>query len=147
MESQLDEIFGDIDPDDNLINDLFSSNNVGSCEYYSIDRYKQKFTENTSFNFSLINYNVRSFHANFTPFEGVLESMQSSFSVTVLTETRNKPQTSEICEINGYSAYHTLRHGGIIGWRGTRPRFWKPIREPRYLNLLEITLLNKVHIK
>ena len=99
-----------IDPDVNLLDSVngsdFSNN---SCSYFTLPGY-QSFSKNTqTFNFSLFNFNIRSFHANYSHLESVLDVLSVKFDFIVLTETWNSPSTIDLCQINSYSSFHTFR--------------------------------------
>lgn len=70
-----------IDPDINLM----SNNPVESCKNYTLEEYNS-FPHN-SFDFSLLNYNVRSFHSDKLNFESMLHSLPNKFDLIALTET------------------------------------------------------------
>ena len=88
---------------------------LNSSKYYSLQTYNS--IDQSFFNFSLLNFNVRSFHANGSSFSGLIASMNKNPNFLVLTETWNKPQTCNLCSIEGYSGFHTCRElarsGGV----------------------------------
>ena len=101
-----------IDPEDNLYP---SDNSLNSCSYYTVDALKNYNFKD--YNCSLINYNIRSYHANFDIFEALLNSIPHNFNLIVLTETWNSIDSSELCLIDGYTGSHTYRQdrrgGGV----------------------------------
>ena len=95
-----------IDPDINLM----SNNPVESCKNYTLEEYNS-FPHN-SFDFSLLNYNVRSFHSDKLNFESMLHSLPNKFDLIALTETWNTNLNVDLCFIDGYNSYHTIRDTG-----------------------------------
>ena len=60
-------------------------------------------------NFSLINYNIRSFHSNGAQFECLLQSLNPSNPLIVLTETWNNKDNVSLCKLDGFTDFHTFR--------------------------------------
>ena len=86
------DLLGHFDPDVNLFNEQTSVANASYdyCSYFSIDSFIHLIKDYTrDFNFSILNFNIRSYHANYVHFEALLESLGQPFHVVVLTETRN----------------------------------------------------------
>ena len=98
-----------IDPDDNFFNELFpNSDQTSGSKYYSTDMFKD-LNPCSTYNLSLINYNVRSFNKNGRAFEAWLLSMPAVPSFVTLTETWNLNETKQLCNIDGYTSVHTHR--------------------------------------
>ena len=91
-----------IDPDSNYFN-----TSTGTCNGFTLDQYVNSITQSN--HFSLLNYNIRSFHCNKQNFEVFLESIPSKFNTIVLTETWNTAHTSDLCFLNEYNSHHTFR--------------------------------------
>ena len=108
-----DNTFQDVDPDDNLFNNCYRSMEAeNQSKYYSVSNFIESFGF-TDRRFSICNYNIRSFNANYDDFCSLLVSLQYSFSVIALTETR-------FCSVNGvdiegYSGWHCGRSSGVGG--------------------------------
>ena len=102
-----------IDPDINMFNDDY----LGSCKYYSLDTYSNLNSFNSEFKFKLINFNIRSFSANFNQFEAFLSVTNCFHDFVVLSETWNTASTVDLSNIEGYAGFHTFRNesrgGGI----------------------------------
>ena len=99
----------DIDPDENLLDQFSSSDLINSCSYYTVDGYQLLLNEGLSHNFSLLNFNIRSFHANFNHFESLLTSLSFKYSFINLTETWNTDNLLNLCYMDGYVGHHTYR--------------------------------------
>ena len=84
-----------------------------SSKYYSIENYNR--IDQNNFNFSLLNFNVRSFYANGSSFSAMIDNMNENPNFLVLSETWNKPQTSNLCSIEGYFGFHTCREHARSG--------------------------------
>ena len=78
--------FGDtLDSADPDLNYFSNINPVDRCQYYSLPEFS--LLESNSHIFSILNYNVRSFHANGSIFETMLDSLKHSFKCIVVSET------------------------------------------------------------
>ena len=101
----------DIDPDLNF----FSANH--ECEFYSVNQYATLCSNSDRFKFKLLNFNIRSFHANFDKFEAFLETVNFFHDFIVLSETWSNSDTVSLTNIDGYLGFHTVRNemrsGGI----------------------------------
>ena len=79
-----------------------------------MDEYLNKFPNNE---FSLLNYNIRSFHCNKQSFATFLESFPNNFDIIVLSETWNTSSTVGLCFLESYDSHHTIREhsrgGGV----------------------------------
>ena len=96
-------IFEDLDPDQNL--NISSLQN--SCNYYSITELNNLGLN--SENFSMLHYNIRSFHKNGKNFVAMTDSINFRFKCIVLTETYNNPNNSQLCKLLGYKEFHVYR--------------------------------------
>ena len=106
IEENDDSLFN-IDPDINVFNQ-----NLGSCNNFTLDQY---INISHSDSFSLLNYNIRSFHCNKQNFEVFLESIPDKFSIIVLTETWNTDHNLDLCFLDDYNSQHTFRSTGRGG--------------------------------
>ena len=93
----------DIDPDINL----HLNNNI--CNYFTIDSYNFFHSTISKSNFSLLNQNIRSFHANKNSFETFLSSINHEFHAIVLTETWNSLVNIDQCYLQNFFSAHTFR--------------------------------------
>ena len=59
----------------------------------------------------MLNYNIRSFNNNSSNFESFLGTCPFNHDIIVLTETWNSVNHTQICNINGYKAFHVCREG------------------------------------
>ena len=95
----------EIDPERNYSH---FSDDFHSCCYYSLNDFEKLSIEN---DFSVINYNIRSFNTNFEYFSSAFTS-KSFPSVLTLTETWTSHEfPSSYYDIPGYIAFHTIRDG------------------------------------
>ena len=105
-----DNVFVDIDPDNNLINNLYETlDGVTQSGYFTIDQFNSNFN-NKSGNLSLCNFNIRSFRANYDSFSYLLDSLTTNFSILTLTETRFSGNSGEVIE--RYCGFHCGRVNG-----------------------------------
>ena len=109
-----------IDPDFNLLGDYLitdptNNDHQSSCKYYTLAQYNDCHQSST-LNCSLINYNIRSFHANGDNFNSFLETNQDSLpDFIILSETWNTPNNVQLCNIDGYTSHHAFRAAGSRG--------------------------------
>ena len=93
--------------------------NSGHCSYYSIGEYCDLLSNyDQNLNLSLINYNIRSFHANKDPFLGLLSSFPKTPEFIILTETWNTKFNVQLCSIDNFVNFHTYRESPLL----TQPR-------------------------
>lgn len=108
-----DTIFGQIDPDDNIFNDLFvGSDFTDKSNYYSVRNFNDKFSCKVDC-LKVCNYNIRSFYSNQEEFFSLLETLSNAFNVLVLTETRFRSGEGE--QVEGYVGCHNGRATGAGG--------------------------------
>ena len=94
----------EIDPDSNLLDHVIPHD---ICKHYSLcDLEKMKEIRD---DFSIVNYNVRSFHSNGNAFIGAVNAFDLRFDCIVLTETWNTDENYVLCNIPGYTSFHTYR--------------------------------------
>ena len=102
-----------MDPDDNLLNS-------SSCIATTISEYNDKFNCSSDA-FTILNFNLQSFHSKKPRFNCFLESINEEFDVLVLTETWNCIDNVNFCYLDNYNGIHTYRtsprpqRGGIGG--------------------------------
>lgn len=107
-------MFRSIDPDSNFIDDIFDSlQQHQQSSFYTVDQYNV-FTKNKSY-FTVFNYNIRSFNANGDAFLSLFGSLATPPDCIVLTETWLTDDNKNICNIDGYISYHTVRQKGRSG--------------------------------
>ena len=104
MVDRIEENLNDIDPDTNLLQNIFP---VGSSQYFTTDEFCSLNLNNNLF--SLLNYNIRSFNKNGSQFKCLLESLNVDFSCLVLTETWNNEKNLDQCFLEGLNSFHTFR--------------------------------------
>ena len=68
--AEIDKLLGKIDPNINLLNEALPLN---MCKYLTVQEMND--IENFHESFSIINYNVRSFHSNFENFIAMLNTL------------------------------------------------------------------------
>ena len=102
-----------IDPDNNFFNEIHSSiSQLQQSQYFTIEQYNTHFQNSQLFILSL---NIRSFNANIESFYAVLQSLNKTPDIIILTETWINDDNIERSEIEGYHSFHTLRQGGGRG--------------------------------
>ena len=93
-----------MDPDTNLIESFFSNN---YRDYVTISEFSRASVDPG--HFSLLNYNIRSFHKNGSVLETLQNSLNYNFNCLTITETWNNEKYLELCHLNSYKAFHTYR--------------------------------------
>ena len=79
----------DIDPDLQFFNNIYDNlDGQYVSKYYDPDSLNTA-TKDTTNNFSLLNFNIRSFNKNFDEFESTLDTLQVLPDIIVLTPNRN----------------------------------------------------------
>ena len=109
ISDELIEHLNNVDPDSNI----FHVNQSVMCEYFTLQKYANYCSEN--FKFKLINFNIRSFHANINKFEAFLEVCDFKQDFIICTETWNNAETTNLAVIHGYNGFHTCRSGSRGG--------------------------------
>ena len=94
----------DIDPEVNFQN-LEQINN--QCQYYSLDQLNKGCV--LTYNLTVLNYNIRSFHRNSTQFEALINSLNYPKIFITLTETWNNVDNLNLCNIEGFVGFHSYR--------------------------------------
>ena len=108
-----------IDPDDQLINDIYPNNDIdNNSQYYSLQNFNSlQIPQNQ--NLSLLNCNIRSFNKNSVSYEAMLQSMSHKPPLLVLSETWNTAESVQLCRLDGYTGVHVFRdrivQGGGVG--------------------------------
>ena len=101
-----------IDPDDNFFDDYYQCLGTEKQSiYYSIDNYNHLCSNSKKF-ITFLNYNIRSFNANFDSFICIFEENNIP-DIIVLTETWFNSNTVQ--DIVNYNAYHTVRETARSG--------------------------------
>ena len=78
------ELMDEIDPDVNLLNEILPQD---LCKYVTVSEFCSLGLSNK--NFSILNYNIRSFNKNSSSFQSLLSSLSITFKCIVLSETWN----------------------------------------------------------
>ena len=95
-----------IDPD---INHYYQDHDPRDvCNSYTIDNFPN-IDENQTDSLSVVNFNIRSYFKNFEEFQIVLDTTKFKHDIIILTETWARSNTSQLCTIPGYNAYHCYR--------------------------------------
>ena len=103
-----------LDPDENHFHDCYDSLNDNICKYYTVSDFIRKMSVNKK-GLSMINFNVRSFNANFDSFISIFDDFETTPDVLVLTETWFRDNSLK--EIPYFHDFHTnreLRHSGGV---------------------------------
>ena len=98
-----------LDPDLNLLEEAVPHD---MCKHYSIDNIKNMIDGKDKF--SVLNYNIRSFHANGSSFMSALDLEDLNFDCIILSETWNTETNFTLCNIPGYDSFHTYRPLGHV---------------------------------
>ena len=93
-----------LDPDLNLFDNHINSQN---CNYITTREFCDASMDPN--HFSILNYNIRSFHKNGLVFESLLNSLNHPFKCLVISETWNNDTNLQLCKINSYDGFHTFR--------------------------------------
>ena len=93
-----------IDPDTNLLNDALPPD---MCKYFTSAELNNLNYDNEKF--SILNYNIRSFHKNGNCLLSLLGSINFNFECIVLSETWNTESNYNLCNIPEYQSFHTYR--------------------------------------
>ena len=80
-----DNIMNELDPDTNFLDMVLPEN---FCKYSTVSEFNNDFDNNYN-EFSLINYNICSFHQNGAQFESLLDAIKKKFKCIVMSETWN----------------------------------------------------------
>ena len=95
--------------DSHLISEILTESQL-NCPYVTTSDFLKCIPpSNSVFNFSLINFNVRSLNSNKTYLDTLLESLNNTFQIIKLTETWVTPDIIELSNIEGYLDYHSMR--------------------------------------
>ena len=97
-------LLDEIDPDPNFLPDVISQD---MCKHYSLSELECM--NELRDDFSVLNYNIRSFHSHGNAFISAVDSFDLSFDCIVLSETWNTYDNYVRCNIPGYSGFHTYR--------------------------------------
>ena len=116
LTSPLHNVLLDIDPDDNILNNLYPDNNHSKISsYYTVQRFNDTY-KNLNF-FSILHTNIRSINANSDQFVSLLNSLCVHLDCFILTETWLTDNSVNTANFNGYKAYHVIRQdkrgGGV----------------------------------
>ena len=99
----------DLDPDANFLDQALPEN---FCKYSTVTELNNNIPNFKQF--SLLNYNISSFHQNGDQFESLLESINIKFKCIVISETWNTEMNIDRCNLPNYNDFHTLRSGDDV---------------------------------
>ena len=99
----------DLDPDANFLDQALPEN---FCNYSTVAELNNNIPNSKQF--SLLNYNISSFHQNGDQFESLLESVNIKFQCIVISETWNTEMNIDRCNLPNYNDFHTLRSGDNV---------------------------------
>ena len=103
------EVWSDIDPDSNIINNLFPNYESASQSlYYTINDYNSKFGMNNHY-FSVFHQNVRSINNKLDIVTSFFDSLCNFPDILILTETWLNDATKDNFNIRGCVSYHSVR--------------------------------------
>ena len=77
------------------------------CRYFTLADLNKLECDNE--NFSILNYNIRSFHKNGNCLQSLLGSINLNFNCIILSETWNTELNYNLCTIPEYESFHTYR--------------------------------------
>ena len=96
----------DFDPDLNV--DFFAEEVNSNCEYISVENYN---LFNLRSFVSIFSQNIRSYFANGSILQSLLDSLNFDHDFIVLTETWCSPETFALCNLDGYQCFQVYRTG------------------------------------
>ena len=112
-----DHIENLLDPDNNHFDSFIDPSNTSMCNYISISDFNRK-KQNYKSGLTILNYNIRSFSANFDVFISNFDNFHSIPDLLILTETWFKEDSLK--EIPHFKDYHTIRQthrsGGVSAY-------------------------------
>ena len=112
--SDLDSrFFQDIDPDLNILNQIYCGTNGENSLYYTIDKYNQVFSRSNDL--KIFHSNIRSFNANSDLFDGILDSFTETPEIFCLTETWFSTNNASLYNYQNFQPFHTVRSGTARG--------------------------------
>lgn len=112
--------FFDTDPDLQILNRLYGSNDKFSSDYYLENTFRTAVNKNsvTKENFSFIHHNIRGARTNLLNFQAYLKTLNFDFHVIAHTETRFNESCYQSYQYKGYDkgkhVYRTERVGGGV---------------------------------
>ena len=86
---------------------MHQNNNV--CQYYTIEEFNDSVDKNPVCDLKLLNLNIRSFLANQDKLNVLLGSLKNPPEFLVLSETWTTASLLNMCFIDGFSGFHTIR--------------------------------------
>ena len=103
------DVWNDIDPDSNLINNIFANyDSATQSAYYTSDQYNSEFSENHNV-LSIFQQNVRSLNNKMEDVISFFESLHKFPDILILTETWLNSNIKDSFNINGCTSYHSVR--------------------------------------
>ena len=109
--------FFDVDPDIQILNQLYGKNGLLNCDYYLEHTFRNKIKSMKipEEAFSMIHQNIRSWNMNGLNFYAYLKTLEHDFHIIALTETMLNKESAGTMSMPGYEpehAYRTERGGG-----------------------------------
>ena len=106
-----DRVLASVDPDINFFSEILDSIRSDQIsQYVTIDQFNEFYPGNNYF--SIFNLNIRSYFANQDKLTAFMNSLTVEPKVIVLSETWLTEINKDFCNLDGYSAFHTIRGGG-----------------------------------
>ena len=107
LEMMNDNYLSELDPDENLLNEIYNSfHSTSPSDYFTVEKFNQVTSANEN-SLSMCNFNIRSYQANSETFFDFISALKMKFSIFVLTETRFSG--SDGSQIDDYNGYHSGR--------------------------------------
>jgi hypothetical protein len=101
-------LLDDIDPDLNMLNEIFPSlDQATQSKYFSLDSYNSTFASSSSLTF--MHCNVGSYEANGETFLSLIAALNNQTELIIMTETWFSNVSKEFVNVDGYNLYHTVR--------------------------------------
>ena len=108
MTSSTNNLFNNLDPDENYFDELFPSiSDSSQSPYFTISEFNSLCKDSDN-KITILSYNIRSFNSNADNFFAGFDR-KTLPAIIVLAETWFKPENAQ--SIPGYKAYHTFRLG------------------------------------
>ena len=128
-----ENIFSDLDPDDVLLDNMYSSVE-SSCQssYFTVEKFNREAPADDN-SLSICNFNIRSYLSNCETFFDFISVLKIKFKVFVLTETRFSG--SEGCPIESYNGCHSGRSQGGGGGVSVYCSDWLSIKKVEHLSI------------
>lgn len=115
FEEQNEAMFNDIDPDNNILNNMYSNfqSNTKSS-YFTVNNYNSSFRNHSNY-FSIIHQNIRSIGRKIDDLSQFIQSLCKQPDILVISETWLDDTSKIYCNIDSYNSHHTVRKGRAGG--------------------------------